>query len=121
MSWGGGQVGIRSGRGLPGSFERSSRGEAVLVQEDAVLAEVLKIRFYPFVAAAAEGVRMWDLEGNTYLDLTGSAGVAQTGYGRPRVTDAIVSALRRNPTDMLCCHATEAAARGSRGTRPRQP
>ena len=81
----------------------------MLAREDAALADVLKIRFYPFVAAAAEGVRMWDLDGKEYLDLTGSAGVAQTGYGHPRVTDAIVSGLRRHPTGMLCCHASEAA------------
>ncbi len=93
----------------PAAEPGTSLCDAVLARENAVLADVLKIRFYPFVAAAAHGVRMSDADGREYLDLTGSAGVAQTGYGHPRVTTAIEDALRRHPTGMLCCHSHEAA------------
>ena len=59
--------------------------EALLERERGVLADVLKIRFYPFAVASGSGSRLFDADGNEYLDLTASAGVAQTGYGHPRV------------------------------------
>ena len=87
----------------------TARAPAILARESAALADVLKIRFYPFVAASAAGVRMTDADGREYLDFTGSGGVAQTGYGHPRVREAIVGALERHHTGMLCCHAAEPA------------
>ena len=92
------------------------RGDAILARESNALGDVLKIRFYPFVAAGAHGVRMMDADGREYLDFTGSAGVAQTGYGirahglrHPRVRDAIVAELDRQHTSMLCCFGSERA------------
>jgi 4-aminobutyrate aminotransferase len=85
------------------------RGDAILARESNALGDVLKIRFYPFVAAGARGVRMVDADGGEYLDFTGSAGVAQTGYGHPRVRDAIVEELDRQHTSMLCCFGSERA------------
>ena len=81
------------------------RADELLQREDRALADVLKIRFYPFSAASASGVRMTDADGRSYLDMTGSGGVAQTGYGHPAVRDAIVAALDRQHTAMLCCHS----------------
>lgn len=86
-----------------------SRSESILERESAALADVLKIRFYPFVAAGAHGVRMVDADGREYLDFTGSAGTAQTGYGHPRVRAAIVEELERQHTSMLCCFGNERA------------
>jgi 4-aminobutyrate aminotransferase len=85
------------------------RADELLQREDRALADVIKIRFYPFSAAAASGVRMTDVDGRSYLDMTGSGGVAQTGYGHPAVRDAIVAALDRQHTAMLCCHSHPAA------------
>ena len=79
----------------------------MLAREDAALADVLKIRFYPFVAAGAHGVRMVDADGREYLDFTSSAGVAQTGYGHPHVRQAIADELDGQHTSMLCCFGHE--------------
>jgi 4-aminobutyrate aminotransferase len=87
----------------------AERAAGVLARDDAAIANVLKIRFYPFVAAGAEGTRMRDLDGRLLLDMTGSGGVAQTGYGHPAVRAALVDALERQHTSMLCCHAREDA------------
>jgi 4-aminobutyrate aminotransferase len=81
------------------------RSDELLVREDAALADVMKIRFYPFSAASARGVRMTDADGREYLDMTGSGGVAQTGYGHPTVREALVAALDGQHTAMLCCHS----------------
>lgn len=87
-----------AGRGYPAS-------EGVLARERAAIGDVVKIRFYPFVAAGARGVRMVDVDGNDYLDMSASGGVAQTGYGHPVVRQAIVEELGLIPTAMLCCYA----------------
>jgi 4-aminobutyrate aminotransferase len=87
----------------------ADRSAAVLARDEAAVANVLKIRFYPFVATGAEGCRMRDLDGRLLLDMTGSGGVAQTGYGHPHVRAALVEALDRQHLSMLCCHAREDA------------
>jgi 4-aminobutyrate aminotransferase len=83
--------------------------EALLERERGVLADVLKIRFFPFAVASGSGSRLFDADGNAYLDLTASAGAAQTGYGHPRVRSAIADELDRLPTTMLCCYPHEPA------------
>jgi 4-aminobutyrate aminotransferase len=87
----------------------TDRTTAVLGRDDAAIANVLKIRFYPFVATGAEGTRLRDMDGRMLLDMTGSGSVATTGYGHPAVRSAIVEALDRYHTGMLCCHAREDA------------
>ena len=83
--------------------------EALLERERGVLADVLKIRFFPFAVASGSGSRLFDADGNEYLDLTASAGVAQTGYGHAKVRAAIADELDRLPTAMLCCYPHEPA------------
>ena len=85
------------------------RSDELLAREDAALADVMKIRFYPFSAASARGVRMTDADGREYLDMTGSGGVPQTGYGHPAVREALVAALDGQHTAMLCCHSNAPA------------
>jgi 4-aminobutyrate aminotransferase len=92
------------------SPEWTGRGaEASLAREGELVANVLKIRFYPFVAAEAEGSWMSDVDGKRYLDLSASGGVAQTGYRHPAVEAAVRDQLDRLPTAMLCCYAHEGA------------
>lgn len=44
---------------------------------------------YPAVFEKAEGVYLWDLEGNKYLDFTSQVGVLNTGHRHPRVQEWI--------------------------------
>jgi 4-aminobutyrate aminotransferase/(S)-3-amino-2-methylpropionate transaminase len=43
----------------------------------------------PFFAARAEGVRIWDVDGNAYIDLSGGVGCMNVGHSHPRVVEAI--------------------------------
>jgi 4-aminobutyrate aminotransferase len=65
---------------------------------------VMKIRFYPFVHERGEGTRVFDADGNEYLDLIAGAGVVQTGHRHARVRDAIVDELDRAWSNMHCCY-----------------
>ncbi|HEY2951282.1 MAG TPA: aspartate aminotransferase family protein [Verrucomicrobiae bacterium] len=43
---------------------------------------------WPIVWERAKGARVWDADGNEYLDLTAAFGVAAAGHGNPRVVKA---------------------------------
>jgi 4-aminobutyrate aminotransferase len=88
------------------TYERSQR----VVERDAeAIADVMKIRFYPFIPVAAKGTRIVDADGNEYLDFIAAAGVAQAGYGHPRIRQAILDQFDALPTAMHCCHPSTAA------------
>lgn len=81
-----------------------SLSEMALERESASIGRVMKIRVYPFVPAAAEGVRLTDIDGKDYLDFIAAAAVVQTGYRHPVVQVAIHAALDGVWTAMHCCH-----------------
>jgi 4-aminobutyrate aminotransferase len=69
------------------------RGLDLVKRDAAVIGRAMQVRVYPFVPAQAKGTRLWDADGNEYLDWMGIAGVASVGYGHPHVRAAIDAAL----------------------------
>ncbi|MFD4820686.1 aminotransferase class III-fold pyridoxal phosphate-dependent enzyme [Peribacillus butanolivorans] len=57
--------------------------------EDQVIANSLKIRFYPISVKTTKGTRITDMSGKEYLDLTAGWAVASIGYSHPRVSNKI--------------------------------
>jgi 4-aminobutyrate aminotransferase len=86
---------------------RLDKTEELLARESAALAHVLRIRFYPMAVARAEGARVWDFDGNEYLDMMAAGGAAQTGFGHTHVKAAIQAELDRTFSNMLCCYPSE--------------
>jgi 4-aminobutyrate aminotransferase len=60
-----------------------------LEAEDQVIANSLKIRFYPISVKSAKGTRIIDHSGKEYLDLAAGWAVAGIGYGHKRVSQKI--------------------------------
>jgi acyl transferase domain-containing protein/acyl-CoA synthetase (AMP-forming)/AMP-acid ligase II/surfactin synthase thioesterase subunit len=54
----------------------------------------LKEMSYPVVAARSKGSRIWDVDGNEYIDFTMGFGVHLFGHGAPAITQAIEEQLR---------------------------
>jgi 4-aminobutyrate aminotransferase len=79
---------------LPGA-----KASKVIERERNVVGSALQVRFYPLVVDRAEGVVLWDVDGNSYLDFSAGAAVACTGYGHPKVVSAI-----KNELDKLTHH-----------------
>jgi glutamate-1-semialdehyde 2,1-aminomutase len=52
---------------------------------------------YPPVLVRGEGPRVWDADGNEFIDLICSLGATAIGYGHPRVTDAMKAQIDRGP------------------------
>jgi 4-aminobutyrate aminotransferase len=71
-------------------MQQATRTSERLVQQDAALvAESLKLRYYPLVARSASSCTITDVDGKEYLDLTAGWCVANTGYGHAAVARAI--------------------------------
>src|SRR5262245_57750737 len=66
-----------------GSQTNSKRPEAFAMGE------------YPIYAARAAGCRIWDVDGNEYLDLVSALGPVSLGYAHPAVDAAIREQLER--------------------------
>ena len=65
-------------------------------------------RAYP-VLARADGIRLWDDAGNEYLDAIAGIAVANVGYGRQEVVDAIAEQAARLPYAVGNIFASEPA------------
>ena len=50
---------------------------------------------WPVFWERAEGVNVWDADGNRFLDLTSAFGVAGLGHGNPEIVSAMKSQSKR--------------------------
>jgi 4-aminobutyrate aminotransferase len=88
---------------------REGSEQDLLARDRQILAEAMKIRFFPIVLRSSRGSIVRDLEGRKYLDFSASWAVASTGYGHPRVVRAVSQAVRRTSTNSpisIPCPAT---------------
>ena len=49
---------------------------------------------YPVYLERGEGPRVWDVDGNEYLDFHGGFGVNVVGHGHPKIVEAVEKAVR---------------------------
>lgn len=50
---------------------------------------------HPIIAVKGEGARLWDVDGNEYIDFIGGIGVLNVGHNHPRVVQAIKAQLEQ--------------------------
>lgn len=50
---------------------------------------------HPIFAVRGEGARLWDVEGNEYVDFVGGIGVLNVGHNHPRVVQAVKAQLEQ--------------------------
>lgn len=61
-----------------------------LVEADhKLLSPSTRLSYYPLVVARAEGAKVWDIDGNEYIDFLSGAAVTNVGHRHPRVVKAI--------------------------------
>lgn len=53
------------------------------------------LRYYPLVVSKSMGSRVWDIDGNEYIDFLTSAAVYNIGHTHPRVVESIKEQLDR--------------------------
>jgi len=64
--------------------------------DNKLIADAIKLRFFPLAIESGEGCRIRDIEGKEYLDFTAGWGVASLGYSHPRVRQAVIEELNRS-------------------------
>jgi 4-aminobutyrate aminotransferase len=69
----------------------------------------MKYRMSPFVVDRAQGTRMWDPDGNEYIDWMGVGGAVAAGHCHPRIVEAAHQALDRGAAHPLVCYVHEPA------------
>jgi len=60
-----------------------------------LIADAMKLRFFPHVIEEGEGARLRDVEGKEYLDFTASWALASIGYSHPHLKQAVMEQLER--------------------------
>ncbi len=68
-------------------------------------------REFPVFWERAEGINVWDADGNRYLDFTSAFAVAGLGHGAPPVRDAMVAQAGKLVHGMGDVHPTESKVR----------
>ncbi|MBR0662742.1 amino acid adenylation domain-containing protein [Roseomonas hellenica] len=81
---------------MPGSRRLTETHRGVLADPRAAsgFRKEWKELVYPVVAAAAEGARIRDVDGNSYIDLVNGYGVTALGHSPAYVVDAVAQQLR---------------------------
>jgi len=79
--------------------------------DNKLIADALKLRFYPFAAESGEGCRLRDVEGKEYLDFTAGWALANTGYSHLHVKQAVIEQLNRTTFASLISGMHEPALR----------
>ncbi len=70
------------------------RAQEILRRDAKVISQSM-VREYGLVIERAQGMNLWDVDGNRYLDLTAGIAVMNMGWNHPRVVDAAVDQISR--------------------------
>lgn len=71
------------------------RGKELYLRDKNVIADVLKLRFFPVIAEKGYGSTLVDVDGKEYLDFSAGWAVANTGYCHPRIIDAVNKQMQK--------------------------
>ena len=71
------------------------KNEELYRLDQSLVSDVMKLRFYPLNVERASGSKMYDAEGNEYIDMNAGWAVMNLGYGNRKVIEAIESTLER--------------------------
>jgi 4-aminobutyrate aminotransferase/(S)-3-amino-2-methylpropionate transaminase len=70
------------------------RSREIVARKERVVADPLSLT-WPIVIERGDGVRLTDVDGNTYIDFTGGVGCLNVGHSHPRVIEAAQEQLER--------------------------
>jgi 4-aminobutyrate aminotransferase len=70
------------------------KSQAIIERDSAVMTGALTPR-YPFVIERGEGSRVWDVDGNEYIDFAAGIAVTSNGHSHPKVVEAIIEQAKK--------------------------
>jgi 4-aminobutyrate aminotransferase len=69
-------------------------GQAIIARDEEIMSGSMKPR-YPFVMDHGSGARVWDVDGNEYIDFAAGIAVNATGHCHPRVVEAVTTQAQK--------------------------
>jgi 4-aminobutyrate aminotransferase len=69
-------------------------GQAIIDRDETIMSGSMKPR-YPFVMDHGLGSRVWDVDGNEYIDFAAGIAVNATGHSHPRVVAAVTEQAKK--------------------------
>lgn len=73
----------------------TSRSRELVELEGAYMAPTARIPYYDMVVDRGQGARIWDVDGNEYIDLISSASATNVGHCHPKVVEAVCDQARK--------------------------
>jgi 4-aminobutyrate aminotransferase len=70
------------------------KGQTIIDRDAAIMSGSLTPR-YPFAIERGEGARVWDVDGNEYVDFAAGIAVTATGHSHPQVVEAIIEQAKK--------------------------
>jgi 4-aminobutyrate aminotransferase len=70
------------------------KAQAIIARDDLTMSGSMTPR-YPFVMERGEGARVWDVDGNEYIDFAAGIAVNSTGHCHPRVVQAVIDQAQK--------------------------
>jgi 4-aminobutyrate aminotransferase len=67
----------------------------IVERDRKVISQACRMAYYPLVVSKAKGTRVWDVDGNEYLDFLSGAAVTNIGHCHPEVVKAIEDQAHR--------------------------
>src|SRR5690606_32748950 len=76
------------------SLRPGPKGQAIIARDDKTMSGSMTPR-YPFVMDHGLGARVWDVDGNEYIDFAAGIAVNSTGHCHPKVVEAITEQAKK--------------------------
>jgi len=70
------------------------KSQAIIDRDSVIMTGALTPR-YPFVIERGEGARVWDVDGQEYIDFAAGIAVTSTGHSHPKVVEAIIEQSKK--------------------------
>src|SRR5690606_29340326 len=70
------------------------KGQAIIARDDRLMSGSSVPR-YPFVMDHGLGARVWDVDGNAYIDFAAGIATTSTGHSHPEVVKAITEQAQK--------------------------
>ncbi|MFQ3566808.1 MAG: acetyl ornithine aminotransferase family protein [Aggregatilineales bacterium] len=79
---------------LKASTRPGANGRAIIARDDRLMSGSMTPR-YPFVMERGLGARVWDVDGNEYVDFAAGIAVNSTGHCHPEVVRAVIEQAQK--------------------------
>jgi 4-aminobutyrate aminotransferase len=76
------------------SLRPGPKGQEIIARDEQIMSGSMMPR-YPFVMDHGLGARVWDVDGNEYIDFAAGIAVNSTGHCHPRVVEAVTEQAKR--------------------------